>query len=278
MSYHWSVIVLVSGALVGGIFLGQLTSRPGAPAMVAPADAVPTGAGGPEAGGPEAGGKLRQGHTYDGSEWERVRDGDQLDFIDKITLMMRQKQPIYFLGLPMRQIPTDNWLMSELIYQVKPDYVIETGTLYGGSAVYYAGLLKLADTDAKVITVDINEEQIEPAAKAHPLWAERVQFIQGSSTDEAVIRQIRDEVGEGKKVLITLDTLHAPDHVSKELELYSQFVSRGSYLILQDTYYEGLREVLDEFLDQHEEFRRDPTPDQRFVFTKYRGGFLQRIM
>ena len=218
----------------------------------------------------------RKGFTYDGSEYERERELSTYDATDRATLQLREKQPIYFLGLPMRQIPTDNWLLSELIHQIKPDYVIETGTLFGGSAVYYAGMLEFVNSDAKVITIDINEEQISTQAKEHPLWKRRVKFIRGSSTAPDVIERVKAEVGIRTKVLVTLDTLHAPDHVSKELELYSQFVSPGSYLILQDTFYEGLPEVLDSFLDSHAEFSRDTDLDTRFMLTKYRGGFLRR--
>lgn len=116
----------------------------------------------------------RRGFTYDGSEYERMRELSTYDATDRATLQLREKQPIYFLGLPMSQIPTDNWLLSELIHQIKPNYVIETGTLFGGSAVYYAGILEFVNADAKVITIDINEEQIHAEAKEHPLWKRRV--------------------------------------------------------------------------------------------------------
>jgi cephalosporin hydroxylase len=220
--------------------------------------------------------KKRKGHTYDGSEYEVVRDKAQLDSLDKMTLKLRKKQPIYFLGLPMRQIPTDNWLMSELIYDVKPDYIIETGTLHGGSAIYYAALLEFVNPDAKVLTVDINEEQIHAEAKQNPLWAKRVRFFKGSSTAPEIHEQLAAEIGAGKAVFVTLDTLHAPKHVSAELELYSKLVSPGSYMILQDTYYDGLPEVLDEFLASHPDWERVEKLDDRFVFTKYRGGFLRK--
>jgi cephalosporin hydroxylase len=220
--------------------------------------------------------KKRKGHTYDGSEYEVVRDKSELDSIDKMTLKLRKKQPIYFLGLPMRQIPTDNWLMSELLYEVKPDYVVEAGTLYGGSAVYYAALMEFVNPDAKILTVDINEEQIKKEATEHPLWAERVKFYKGSSTAPEVHDQLKAEIGEGKAVFVTIDTLHAPNHVRDELNLFSELVSVGSYMILQDTYYKGLPEVLDQFLAEHPNWERVEKLDDRFIFTKYRGGFLRK--
>ena len=242
---HWSIFVLFAACLFIGALVGRYSIG-------------------------------SKGFSYDGKEFEFVKNLANFDSIDQMTLKLREKQPIFFLGLPMRQIPTDNWLVSELIHQIQPDYIIEAGTLYGGSAIYYASQLQFVNPEAKVISIDINRDQIDPAAMAHPLWDERVIFIEGSSTAPEVIEQIRAKIGKDKKVLVTLDTLHAPDHVMKELELYSQFVSKDSYMILQDTYYDGLPEVLDKFLDDNEGWSQDSKLDERFIFTKYRGGFLKR--
>lgn len=230
---------------------------------------------------PKKKGKPKKGktksHKYAGQDEAEVeRSIDQFEEIDQWSLKLRKKQPIYFLGLPMRQIPTDNWLMSELMWDVKPDYIIEAGTLYGGSAIYYAAMLEFINPEGKVLTVDINEEQIHAEAKNHPLWAKRVRFYLGSSIAPEVHEQLKADIGEGKRVFVTLDTLHAPKHVAAELDLYSQYVSPGSYMILQDTYYEGLPEVLDEFLAKHPDWERVEKLDDRFIFTKYRGGFLRK--
>jgi cephalosporin hydroxylase len=221
--------------------------------------------------------KLKR-HRYKGQdEYEVEKSIDQFEERDQWSLKLRKKQPIYFLGVPMRQIPTDNWQMSEMMHEVVPDYVIEAGTLYGGSALYYAAMLEFINPDAKVLTVDINEEQIHAEAKNHPLWAKRVKFYKGSSIAPEIHEQLAAEIGEGKKVFVTIDTLHAPKHVAAELDLYSQYVSVGSYMVLQDTYYEGLPEVLDKFLETHPDWERDKKADDRFIFTKYRGGFLKRV-
>jgi len=229
---------------------------------------------------PKGKGKTKR-HRYKGEhatdEYEVEKSISEFEERDQWSLKLRKKQPIYFLGIPMRQVPTDNWQMSEMMYEVKPDYVIEAGTLYGGSAVYYAAMLEFINPDAKVLTVDINEEQIHAEAKNHPLWTKRIKFYKGSSVAPEIHEQLKAEIGEGKKVFVTIDTLHAPKHVAAELDLYSQYVSVGSYMVLQDTYYEGLPEVLDEFLKTHPNWERDEAADDRFIFTKYRGGFLKRV-
>jgi hypothetical protein len=156
-------------------------------------------------------GLLPRSGSYPGaSEFERVRSPEELELIDQMALLLRAQGGVEFLGVPMRQIPSDNWLMSDLIFSVKPDYIIETGTLYGGSALYYASLLELVNPNGNVITVDINENAISSAARDHDLFKRRVRFIRGGSTDAETIEQIRSEVGTGMTVLVTLDTLHAP--------------------------------------------------------------------
>jgi cephalosporin hydroxylase len=270
--------LLLSGVLLGCSGGGSKPQPVGKAEAAEEAEAEGDEATPPKKGkkDPKAKGKTRS-HKYAGQDEAEVeRSIDSFEEIDQWSLKLRKKQPIYFLGLPMRQIPTDNWLMSELMYEVKPDYIIEAGTLYGGSAVYYAAMLEFINPDGKVLTVDINEEQIHAEAKANPLWDKRVKFYLGSSIAPEVHEQLKAEIGEGKRVFVTIDTLHAPKHVASELELYSQYVTSGGYMILQDTYYEGLPEVIDEFLKNHPDWEQVSKLDDRFIFTKYRGGFLRK--
>lgn len=272
-------VALGTALLLSGVLLG--CSGGSKPQQVGKAEAAEEDAepGGEEDAKPPKKGKKgkTRSHKYKGQDEAEVeRSIDQFEEIDQWSLKLRKKQPIYFLGLPMRQIPTDNWLMSELMWEVKPDYIVEAGTLYGGSAIYYAAMLEFINPDGKVLTVDINEDQIHAEAKANPLWDKRVKFYMGSSIAPEIHEQLKAEIGEGKKVFVTLDTLHAPKHVTAELEMYSQLVSSGSYMILQDTYYEKLPEVLDEFLEKHPDWERVEKLDDRFIFTKYRGGFLRK--
>ncbi len=121
-------------------------------------------------------------------------------------------------------------------YEIKPDFIVETGTFKGGGALFYASILQMVNPKGKVITVDI-KPQMEQAAKLD-LFKDRVEFIEGSSTSDDVIHRIAETV-KGSKVMVTLDSDHHMKHVLKELELYSGFVSPGSYLILQDTSHNG---------------------------------------
>lgn len=186
-------------------------------------------------------------------------------------------------GVPSEQAPTDNWNMQQLIAELQPDYIVETGTLYGGTTLFYADVLSSANPKGKVITIDI-DPKVDEASKL-PLWKERVEMIVGSSVDPKVTDQVAQEV-QGKKVLVTLDSLHTRDHVLKEMEIYSKLVPPGSYLVVQDTninghpvlpdFGPGPNEAVQEFLKTHDNFVVDHGREQ-FLLTFYPGGWLKRV-
>ncbi len=132
--------------------------------------------------------------------------------------------------------------MQEIIWQVKPDLIIETGIAHGGSLIFYASILELVGGEGLVLGVDIdirahNRVEIE----SHPMF-KRIQMIEGSSIDASVVDQVRSRAQGKKRVLVILDSNHTHDHVLKELELYSPLVPKGSYLIVFDTVVEDMPE------------------------------------
>ena len=131
-----------------------------------------------------------------------------------------------WMGIRTLQNPCDLWAIQEIIWDVKPDFIVETGTYKGGGSLFLASVLQNVNASAKVITVDI-KRQIGLASKL-PLFQERVEFIEEDSVSEETIRQIGQRVN-ASKVMVMLDSDHHKKHVLKELRLYSQFVSRGSY-------------------------------------------------
>lgn len=204
---------------------------------------------------------------------KRVNSPNRKILIHKFTMELREIRS-HFLGVELVQIPTDNWTMQEIISEIDPDFVVETGTYKGGSALYYASLLDALTKDGKVITVDV-VMQHEKAA-SFDLFRRRVQYIDGDSVAAETIAKISKTVKPEHTVVVTLDSLHNPVHVGKELELYSKFVSVGSYIVVQDMFYGGMPQAVERFLKRHPNFERDVTRE-RYLFTKYRGGFLKRI-
>jgi cephalosporin hydroxylase len=142
-------------------------------------------------------------------------------------------QNMWFLGTRIQKNPCDLWMMQQLLYEVRPDFVIEAGTAYGGSALYWAHVLDgLGLEDSKVITIDIVDRCHD--AREQPLWQQYVEFHHESSTDPELVEEIRRRVA-GKTVLVCLDSWHADHHVEAECEAYGPMVSPGSYLVVEDT-------------------------------------------
>jgi cephalosporin hydroxylase len=138
-----------------------------------------------------------------------------------------------WLGRPIVQLPEDMIRIQEVIFQVKPDVIVETGVAHGGSLIFYASLCKATDR-GRVIGVDI---EIRPhnrkAIESHPL-AGYVSIVEGSSTDPAVVERVRSSIRPGEQVLVLLDSNHSKAHVLAELEAYAPLVGVGSYIVATD--------------------------------------------
>ena len=137
-----------------------------------------------------------------------------------------------WLGRPVIQLPQDLLAVQELIWQVRPDLIVETGIAHGGSLIHSASLLEILGGDGLVVGVDVdirshNRREIE----RHPL-ARRITLIEGSSIDEAVAAAVRQHARGRRAVMVILDSNHTHDHVLKELALYAPLVTRGSYLVV----------------------------------------------
>lgn len=139
-----------------------------------------------------------------------------------------------WLGRPIIQLPEDVLRIQEVIYRVKPDIIIETGIAHGGSIVFYASILKAMGLQGKVIGVDI---EIRPhnrqALEAHELKP-YFELIEGSSIDVKVVEKVASFIKPNSKVLVLLDSNHTKEHVLNELYLYSEFVTKDSYIVATD--------------------------------------------
>lgn len=144
-----------------------------------------------------------------------------------------------WMGRPVIQLPDDLLRIQELIFEVKPDVVIETGIAHGGSLIFHASLLK-AMGKGRVVGVDI---EIRPhnrkAIEEHFLF-DMITLIEADSVAPDTLAEVRSLVAPGEKVLVILDSLHTKDHVLKELEAYGPLVSPGSYILATD----GVMEIV----------------------------------
>ena len=149
-----------------------------------------------------------------------------------------------WMGLPVIQYPQDLVAMQELIWEVKPDLIIETGVARGGSLIFYASMLELLGGDGRVVGVDIDIRPHNRAAiEAHPMM-KRIELIQGSSVDPGIVETVRGRAKGCKRVLVALDSNHTHAHVLAELEAYAPLVTRESYLVVFDTCIERTPDAL----------------------------------
>src|SRR5215510_9987265 len=156
--------------------------------------------------------------------------------IERVQYLAQARQEFKnrWLGVGIIQYPSDLITYANLLYKVKPEIILETGTNYGGLALYFATVMENINPDAKVITVDIDSSKWDKEVAEGRITSkmlQRIIFIKGDSVSEPVIDRIREYAG-GKRSLVLLDSLHTREHVVKELKLYSPFVSPGSYIIV----------------------------------------------
>lgn len=194
-------------------------------------------------------------------------------YYDELKLHKRTR----WRGARVLKTPLDLWIYQELIFEMGPDLIIETGTMYGGSAFYLASILDLADR-GEVLTIDKNERAGRPQ---HP----RITYLTGSSTDEGVVAEAaRRAEGKGT-VMVLLDSSHKAAHVLDELRAYHPLVTPGSYLVVEDTnvnghpvdpdFGPGPMEALETFLEENGDFEVD-RGREKFLLTYNPSGFLRR--
>lgn len=239
------------------------------------------------------------------------RDTDlQRKALDWAMDAARHKYVFHFswFGRPIIQYPQDMVAMQELVWQIKPDLIIETGIAHGGSLIFSASMLALLDmcdaiemgknlnprqSNRLVLGIDIDIRAHNRAAiEAHPM-ASRIRMIQGSSIAPDVIEQVRRVASGYQRILVCLDSNHTHDHVRAELEAYASLVSKYSYCVVFDTVVEDMPKEMSsgrpwgpgnnpktavwEYLKNHPEFEIDKSIQHKLLITVAPDGFLKRV-
>lgn len=204
-----------------------------------------------------------------------------------------------WMGRPIIQIPQDIVALQEAVMEVQPDLIIETGIAHGGSLIFSASMMELLDifvgeTEPKreVVGVDIEiRPHNQTAVESHPMYR-RITMLEGSSIDTEIVAQVESIAHQHETVMVLLDSCHTHEHVLKELQCYSPFVTKGSYVVVYDTVVEFTSHIYQDrpwgkgnnpytavqaFLKDNCDFEVDPIYDRKSVLTSCRGGWLKRI-
>ncbi len=210
-----------------------------------------------------------------------------------LTAPFKYSYNFSWLGRPIIAYPQDMIAMQEIIWEVKPDLVIETGVAHGGSIIYYASLLELIGGDGIVVGIDVdirkyNRDLIE----SHAMY-KRIRLIEGSSIDPEVMKKVNEVAASRKRILVCLDSNHTHQHVIEELNLYTSLVSVGSYCVVFDTIIEEMpidydwkdrpwgkgnnpKTAVREFLKGNKNFEIDSRQNKLLV-TVAPDGYLKRV-
>ena len=214
------------------------------------------------------------------------------------TLRVGYSYNFNWLGRPIIQYPQDMIALQEIIWEIKPDMIIETGIAHGGSLIFSASMLNLLEAcgeieDGKVLGIDIDiREHNKKAIETHPM-SKKITMFQGSSIDEEMIQKVHEFAKSGKKILVCLDSNHTHEHVLAELKAYANLASIGSYCIVFDTIIEDMPEgsfpnrpwdkgnnpktAVWEFLKKNDSFAIDKDIENKILITVAPDGYLKRI-
>lgn len=198
-----------------------------------------------------------------------------------------------WMGRPIIQFPQDMIAMQEIVWETRPDLIIETGIAHGGSLIYYASLLELLGGDGQVLGIDVdirkhNRTEIEK----HPM-SKRICMVEGSSIDAGIGRQVSALAASRRQIMVVLDSNHTHDHVMQELALYSPLVSKGCYLVVFDTLLEDMpddlvtdrpwskgnnpKTAVHEFLRSNDRFVIDKRIQDKLLITVAPDGYLRCV-
>jgi cephalosporin hydroxylase len=196
-----------------------------------------------------------------------------------------------WMGRPIIQYPQDMIAMQEILWELKPDILIETGIAHGGSLIYYASIFELIGK-GKVLGIDIDiREHNRKEIESHPMY-KRIEMIQGSSIAPETLLEVKKHIEDGMTVLVSLDSNHTHEHVLEELKLYAPLVTKGSYCVVFDTIVEDMpkgmydrpwdignnpKTAVWEYLKENNDFEIDHQIDNKLLISVAPEGYLKRI-
>jgi cephalosporin hydroxylase len=199
-----------------------------------------------------------------------------------------------WMGRPIIKFPNDMAIQQELMWELKPDLVIETGIAHGGSIIFTASMMEMMGIDGEVVGVDVDiRKHNRDAIEAHPMM-KRITMYEGDSVAPDMVERVTQHAKGKKCVMVILDSLHSHAHVYKELQAYADMVTVGSYCVLPDTvieffpkgYYSDTRPwdvgdnpytAMKQFISEVDHFEVDKSLTNKAMITETIDGYLKRV-
>jgi cephalosporin hydroxylase len=208
-----------------------------------------------------------------------------VDDYHRLAYDMERHAQIRWMGHEVWKTGSDLLVYAELVHELRPAVIVETGTFRGGSALFFAHLCDLLG-HGRVVSIDIKDWGVDVRGQPVPSHR-RITYLRhpGGSLDPGTLTQVANLIDGDAPVMVVLDSDHTADHVYAEMEAYSGFVTSGSYLVVEDTnlggrpvlpgWGPGPAEAVDKFLPDHPEFNVDRYRE-RLLVTSNPGGWLRR--
>jgi len=164
----------------------------------------------------------------------RYQDIDQR--IGKIPVFNKEAEQYLMQGkyaFQWRDIRLQKDCREMMIYQsmlstLKPRTIIEMGTLFGGSAVWFADMMKAMELKCHVYTVDLTDDFVKPLAKTHP----GVTCIPGNAFK---IKELMppELLSQLPHPWLVIEDCHA--NVLGSMEHFGKNMVSGDYFAIEDT-------------------------------------------
>lgn len=184
-----------------------------------------------------------------------------------------------WMGRTIWKNPLDCWIYQEILYETRPEVVVELGVAHGGGTLYLANLLDLlGDSSAQVVGIDLD------LSRAADLRHPRVRLVPGNCLDPQTIEQVTG-LCRGRRTMVIADCDHNKEHVLLELRAYSPLVSVGCYYVVEDGICDlmgwppvpGPRAACTEYLRENLRFISDTRLREKYLITYNCGGYLKRV-
>lgn len=201
--------------------------------------------------------------------------------LDEWLLYNQEHEGCTWMGVKALKNPPDLWIYQEILYDVKPDIIVELGSAEGGTTLYLANLLDLIGK-GKVISVDNDRRK-------YNVEHDRIEMVTGDTASSKTVAKVSSLCPQNNLVLVIHDACHKKENVLEDMRLYSPLVSIGSYFIVEDgiqdlfkpgncigTFERGPLFAIDEFLKENPKFIVDKTREH-YILTHNPNGFLLRV-